>query len=142
MPDNFDEDNLKDSLEQLNKQDNSKTFSFNTNTPKRGEEWKRHSVGTKFRDKEGWWVRTNDGRRKLDEEEDSELLQPAIPTFCPECGRIMNKDNDRRAYMLRKHCFVCHVDEHAEKDKEPNRKLIEKKLKEKGILEKVKDGNK
>lgn len=116
-----------DYLEKVNKKE-IKSF-HNPNATK--AHWEHFPKNTKFKDRDGWWIKTEDGREKLDD--DDELLKPAIPLFCPKCGRIMNKDEDERAYRLTKMCFYCHINEHASENKEPNKHVIEKEL------EKIKD---
>lgn len=102
------------------------TFYYNGKIDKK-QYWEFYAKGTKFRDKEGWWIKTDEGREHLDS--DDELLQPAIPLFCPQCGRIMNKDGDTQAYIHEKKCLLCHIKEHANKNKKVGIKEFRRKVK-------------
>lgn len=103
-----------------------KIYHFNTKVEKK-HYWESYAKGTKFKDKKGWWIKTDDGRKPLND--DDELLQPAIPLFCPNCGRIMKRDEDKQAYIHEKQCFICHIKQHAKENKEPGIKEFRRKLK-------------
>lgn len=78
------------------------------------EYWASYPIGRKWYDGKYWWIRTDGGRKKL--EKDDELLQPFIPLFCPKCKKIMRRKEDEASYVLRGHCYLCELDESAEKE--------------------------
>jgi uncharacterized C2H2 Zn-finger protein len=93
-----------------------KIYSFGSETT--DKYWiSEYPIGRKWFDGRDWWIRTDEnesGRIKL--KNDDELLKPVIPLFCPKCKRIIKRKEDEAAVVLRGHCYICELDDSAEKE--------------------------
>lgn len=69
------------------------------------EYWYKYDIGKEWRDKDGFWKRTKDGREQID----GWSVTAAIPAFCPECKKVINSYKSEQAYIFTGHCWYCEL---------------------------------